>query len=139
MKWNLKDFFKIFDGAISIEKTYKSCDKALDTLKNYSKNPDAFTGDKKAEFDETVQEAETMARRILDQKGQKSWPGVFREMHKNLAVMYLEMGRYDEARKECQEMTEYGEVGRTDSAEVMQQIADRESGKAEPSEQQPAS
>jgi len=129
MKW---DFItKFFQGNVNIEKTYKSCDKALGLLKDYNKNPNAFTGEKKADMDEMVKEAEDMAKRILSLEGEKNWPGVFREMHKNLAAMYLDMERYDDAREQCNQMLEYGEVGRMESEEVLQQIGDRESGKEE--------
>ncbi|MBC8230291.1 hypothetical protein H8E77_12155 [bacterium] len=129
MKW---DFItKFFQGTVNIEKTYKSCDKALGLLKDYHKNPDAFAGEKKADMDEMVKEAEDGAKRILNLEGEKNWPGVFREMHKNLATMYLDMGRYDDAREQCNQLLEYGEVGRIDSDEVLQQINDRESGKEE--------
>ena len=129
MKW---DFItKIFQGTVNIEKTYKSCDKALDLLKDYSKNPDAFTGEKKVDMDDIVKEAEDGAKKILSFKGAKNWPGVFREMHKNLATMYMETGQYDDAREQCNEMTEYGEVGRMESEDILQQINDRESGKEE--------
>jgi len=129
MKW---DFItKIFQGTVNIERTYKSCDKALGLLKDYNKNPDAFSGEKKVDMDDVVKEAEDMAKKLLSFEGEKSWPGVFREMHKNLATMYIEMGRYDDAREHCNQMNEYGEVGRTESAEILQQIDDRESGKKE--------
>ena len=129
MKW---DFItKIFQGTVNIERTYKSCDKALGLLKDYKKNPDAFTGEKKVDMDDLVKEAEDMAKKLLSFEGEKNWPGVFREMHKNLATMYIEMNRYDDAREHCNQMNEYGEVGRTESAEILQQIDDRESGKKE--------
>jgi len=129
MKW---DFItKFFQGTVNIEKTYKSCDKALGLLKDYNKDPNAFTGEKKLDMDEIVKEAEDMAKRILNLEGDKNWPGVFREMHKNLATMYLDMERYDDAREQCNQMLEYGEVGRMESEEVLQQIGDRESGKKE--------
>lgn len=129
MNW---DFItKIFQGIVNIERAYKSCDKALGLLKDYNKNPDAFTGEKKVDMDDIVKEAEDMAKKLLSFEGEKNWPGVFREMHKNLATMYIEMGRYDDAREHCNQMNEYGEVGRTESAEVLRQIDDRESGKKE--------
>jgi len=129
MKW---DFItKIFQGTINIEKTYKSCDRALDRLKDYNKNPDAFDSDRKADMDDMVKEAEEGAKRILSLKEEKSWPGVFREMHKNLATMYMEMGRNDDAREQCNHLLEYGEVGRIDSEEVLRELSDRESGKTE--------
>ncbi|MFQ6043615.1 MAG: tetratricopeptide repeat protein [Candidatus Poribacteria bacterium] len=129
MNW---DFItKIFQGIVNIERAYKSCDKALGLLKDYNKNPDAFTGEKKTDMDDIVKEAEDMAKKLLSFEGEKNWPGVFREMHKNLATMYIEMGRYDDAREHCNQMNEYGEVGRTESAEVLRQIDDRESGKKE--------
>ncbi len=129
MKW---DFItKIFQGTVNIEKTYKTCDKVLDMLKDYNKNPDAFTGEKKIDMDDMVKEAEDMAKKIVSLKGEKSWPGVFREMHKNLATMYMEMAKYDDAREQCNEMTEYGEVGRMESESILQEISDRESGKEE--------
>ena len=129
MNW---DFItKFFQGSVNIERTYKSCDKALGVLKDYNKNPGAFTGEKKVDMDDIVKEAEDMAKKILSFKGEKNWPGVFREMHKNLATMYLETGRYDDAREQCHQMSEYGEVGRMDSEDILQKINDRETGKQE--------
>jgi hypothetical protein len=129
MNW---DFItKFFRNILNIERIYKDCDRALGLLQNYNKDPNAFTGERKADMDDMVQEAEAGAKRILSLKGEKSWPGVFREMHQNLANMYMEMGRYDEAREQCNQMSEYGEVGRMESDNILQAISDRESGKKE--------
>lgn len=127
MKWNF--FLKFFEGAVNIERTYKLCDKAIGALQNYNKNPDNYDSEKKAQMDETAREGEESAKKLLEYEGQRNWPGVFREMHKNLANIYIEMARYDEAREKCEQLTEYGEVGRLDSEEMLQKLEDKVTGK----------
>ncbi len=127
MRWNF--FLKFFEGAINIEKTYKSCDKAIGALQSYNKNPDAYDSKKKAQMNDIVREGEEAAKKLLEYEGQKNWPGVFREMHKNLANMYIQMERDDEARERCEKLTEYGEVGRLDAEEMSQKLEDKVGGK----------
>ena len=121
---------KIFEGALSIEKTYNECDKALGQLKAYNekrKQPDFRISDaEKADLDAVVNTALENATRIVDKEGERNWPGVFREMHKNLASLYLELDEHDKVRAVCERLEDYGEVGKQDAEEVMQSLQEKE-------------
>ena len=121
---------KIFEGALSIEKTYNECDKALEQLKAYNekcKQPDfRISNEEKADLDAVVNTALENATRILDKEGERNWPGVFREMHKNLASLYLELDEHDKVRTACERLQDYGEVGKQDAEEVMQSLKEKE-------------
>ena len=121
---------KIFEGALSIEKTYNQCDKALGELKAYNqKRQEAdfrISDEDKAELDEVVNTALENATRIIDKEGERNWPGVFREMHKNLANLYLELDEHDKVRAACESLQNYGEVGKLDADEVMQSLKEKE-------------
>jgi len=121
-----KKIFSVFDGAINIEKTYKTCDKALGALKKYEKNPDAFKDEEKKEIEETVQRAYNGINKLLNKEGQKNWPGVFREMHKNLANIYMYENKYEKTREECEKLRSFGEVGRLEAEEIMKELGKRE-------------
>ena len=121
---------KIFEGALSIEKTYNQCDQALGELKAYNekcKEADfqISTEDKEA-LDEVVNTAITNATRIIDKEGDRNWPGVFREMRANLAHLYLELDEHDKVREECERLQGYGEAGRLDADEVLQSLKEKE-------------
>lgn len=128
---NWKKIFSIFDGSMNIEKTYKICDKALDVLKKCEKNPDAFKGEEKTKMEESVQHAHEALDALLSKEGVKNWPGVFREMHKNLANMYMYEGKYEKTREECEKLKTFGEVGRLDAEEVVKELSARESDSEE--------
>lgn len=121
---------KIFEGALSIEKTYNECDKALGELKAYNeKRKDAdfrISDEEKTALDEVVNTALENATRIIDKEGERNWPGVFREMHKNLASLYLELDEHDKVRAACERLEDYGEVGKLDAEEVMQSLKEKE-------------
>ena len=121
---------KIFEGALSIEKTYNECDRALGQLKAYNekrKQPDFRISDaEKADLDAVVNTALENATRIVDKEGERNWPGVFREMHKNLASLYLELDEHDKVRAACERLQDYGEVGKQDAEEVMQSLQEKE-------------
>ena len=121
---------KIFEGALSIEKTYNECDKALGQLKAYNEKrqqPDFRISDaEKADLDAVVNTALANATRIVDKEGERNWPGVFREMHKNLASLYLELDEHDKVRAACERLEDYGEVGKQDAEEVMQSLKEKE-------------
>ena len=139
MKWSF--ISKIFEGAISIERTYNQCDKALNKLREYNEkigemqenkeDLSSFPADKKAELDEIVNNAIEGAKQLLGKKSERDWPGVFREMHKNLANIYFELHDYDKAREQCEQLEAYGEVGRQDAEEITQKLKDEESGKVD--------
>ncbi|MCY4567321.1 MAG: hypothetical protein OXD49_03335 [Candidatus Poribacteria bacterium] len=121
---------KIFEGALSIENTYNQCDNALSQLKAYNqKRKEAdfrISNEDKAELDEVVNTAITNATRIIDKEGERNWPGVFREMHKNLASLYLELDEHDKVRAACERLHDYGETGRLDADEVLQSLKEKE-------------
>ncbi len=121
---------KIFEGALSIEKTYNECDKALGQLKAYNekrKQADfRISTEEKAALDKVVNTAVENATRIIDKEGDRNWPGVFREMHKNLASLYLELDEHDKVRATCERLQDYGEVGKQDAEEVMQSLKEKE-------------
>lgn len=121
---------KIFEGALSIEKTYNQCDAALSQLKAYNEKRQQtdfrISNEEKAELDEVVNIAITNATRIVDREGNRNWPGVFREMHKNLADLYFELDEYDKVRATCERLQDYGEVGKLDADEVLEKVKEKE-------------
>ena len=121
---------KVFEGALSIEKTYNECDKALGQLKAYNekrKQPDVRISDaEKADLDAVVNTALENATRIVDKEGERNWPGVFREMHKNLASLYLELDEHDKVRAACERLQDYGEVGKQEAEEVLESLKEKE-------------
>ena len=121
---------RIFEGALSIEKTYNQCDSALSQLKAYNQKCQEadfrISNEDKAELDEAVNTAITDATRIIDKEGERNWPGVFREMHKNLASLYLELDEHDKVRAACERLQDYGETGRLDADEVLQSLKEKE-------------
>lgn len=129
-------FSKLFEGALSIEKTYNQCDKAVGALRAYNEKQKqenaAFSASEKAELDNVVNIAIENATKIVDKEGERNWPGVFREMHKNLANIYLELEEYDKVREECELLQNYGEVGKIDAEEVIKNLNERENGDSSP-------
>lgn len=121
---------KIFEGALSIEKTYNQCDKALGQLKAYNekrKQPDfRMSDEEQAALDDVVNTALRNANRIVDKEGERNWPGVFREMHKNLATLYMELDEHDKVRAACERLQDYGEVGKLDAEEVLESLKEKE-------------
>ena len=121
---------KIFEGAVSIEKTYNECDAALKELKDYNEKRQQpefhISNEEKAELDEIVNTAITNATRIIEREGDRNWPGVFREMHKNLADLYLELDEHDKVRAACERMQDYGEVGKQEADEILENLKEKE-------------
>lgn len=121
---------KIFESALSIEKTYNQCDAALKQLKDYNEKRQQtdfhISNEEKAELDDAVNTAITNATRIIEQEGNRNWPGVFREMHKNLADLYLELDEHDKVRAACERMQDYGEVGKQEADEVLESLKEKE-------------
>lgn len=121
---------KIFEGALSIEKTYNQCDKAIGQLKAYNekrKQPDfRMSDEEQAALDAVVDTALRNANRIIDKEGERNWPGVFREMHKNLANIYMELDEHDKVRAACERLQDYGEVGKLDAEEVLESLKEKE-------------
>jgi regulator of sirC expression with transglutaminase-like and TPR domain len=125
MGWKEK-LFSIFhtkDG--EIQRAYQAYDRASDILSARDKNPDKFN--KTNELEEQVKEAEQLALELLkNYEGTKSWPGVFREMHMNLARLYLQTGRYEEASKQCDEVANYNPL---DAEELRERVEEAKTGK----------
>ncbi len=130
---------KIFEGALSIEKTYNACDKAINQLRQHNENikqmeengedVNSLPAAEKSALDEVVNNAITKATQLLNKESERNWPGVFREMHRNLGTIYLEQHEYDKAREKCEQLKNYGEVGRLDAEDLLQRVEDRETGK----------
>jgi hypothetical protein len=121
---------KIFKSALSIEQTYNQCDRAVSELQAYNEKRQQsdfrISDEEKAELDEVVNDAITNATRIIDKEGDRNWPGVFREMHKNLASIYLELDELDKVRAACDRLQNYGEVGKQDADEVLEGLKEKE-------------
>ena len=132
---------KIFEGALSIEKTYNDCDKAINQLREHNEkiqqmeengeDVNSLSEAEKSALDEVVNNAIAKATQLLGKESARNWPGVFREMHKNLGTIYLEQHEYDKAREKCEQLKKYGEVGRLDAEELMQRVQDGEAGKTD--------
>ena len=147
MKLNLKLGFlsKIFEGAVGIEKTYNQCDRAISKLREYNQQIESmqennedisnYPATQKAEVDKIVDEAITNAKQLLSKESERNWVGVFREMHKNLATIYVEQREYDKARETCEHLQQYGEVGQEDATEILQQLKEIEGGTADSPEE----
>jgi len=130
---------KLFEGAVSIEKTYNDCDKAINQLRQHNEKIETMSekgedvrnlpADEKMELNEVVNHAITKAKQLVNKESERNWPGVFREMHKNLGTIYFEQHEYDRVREECEHLQKYGEVGRQDAEELLQQVKDKETGK----------
>lgn len=107
-----------------IQRAYEAYDRASEILDARDKNPNF---DRQKELEELVREAERLAKELLEKyEGKKNWPGVFREMHMNLARIFLRTGRFDEAYKECEKVAGYNPV---DAEELREAINTAVSGK----------
>ena len=135
---------KIFEGALSIERTYNDCDKALNKLGAYNERIEEmqkngedvsrFPAEEKAALDEIVNHAIQGATRLINLESTRNWPGVFREMHKNLANIYYELHDYDKVHAECEKLkADYGEIGRQDAEEILEKLEEQENGKTDSS------
>ena len=113
---------RILEGSMDIERAYKTCDSAIGLLQSYNGNPDGFSENKKTDMNETVEKAIQEATQLIGVEGERNWTGVFREMHKNLASIYFELGDYDMVHHPCNRLTGYGEVGRYDAEEVLEKL-----------------
>jgi len=112
---------KIFhtkDG--EIQRAYSAYDKAWDILSARDKNPNF---DRQKELEEQVEEAEKLTLELLhNYERDKGWTGVFREMHMNLARLYMKTGRFEESKKECEKVKEYDPVDAEELFNALQEI-----------------
>ena len=60
----------------------------------------------KSALDEVVNNAIAKATQLLSKESERNWPGVFREMHRNLGTIYLEQREYDKAREKMRAVEE---------------------------------
>ena len=121
-KEKVSKFFHTKDG--EIQGAYQSYDRASDLLNARDKNPNFDRG---KDLEEALEESEGLALDLLkNYEGVKSWPGIFREMHMNLARLYLKTERYEEALKECDKVAEYNPM---DAEELREAVQEAMSGK----------
>jgi len=74
------------------------------------------------ELDDMVAETEKLITELLNNyEGKKNWPGVFREMHMNLARIWMRTGRHEDAMKQCDKVAEYNPVDADELREVIQE------------------
>ena len=85
-----------------------------------------MSDEEQAALDTVVNTAVNNASRIIEKEGERNWPGVFREMHKNLANIYIELDEHDKVRAACERLEDYGEVGRLDAEEVMEALKEKQ-------------
>ena len=125
---------KLFEGTLTIERTYNDCDRAIGKLRSYNEKlakKERVPDKEKMELDALVNRAIEGATKLVNLEPERNWPGVFREMHKNLATIYLELDERDKVRDACEKLRGYGETGRLDAAEVLQKLSDKEGGKVD--------
>ena len=118
----LSAIFHTTDG--EIQRAYQSYDRASGLLGERDRAED-FT--KTEELEEAVKEAEELAQALLkNYEGVKSWPGIFRETHMNLARLWMQTERYEEALDECDKIAEYNAM---DAEEIRETVQEAMSGK----------
>ena len=114
--------FNTKDG--QIQRAYQSYDRASDILGARDKDPNF---NRQKELEEAVEESAKLAHELLETyEGTKSWPGIFREMHMNLARLWLKTEKYDDALKECDKIEEYNPM---DAEELREAVMEAKSGK----------
>lgn len=118
----ISNFFHTKDG--EIQRAYSAYDRASDLLDARDKSPNF---DRQNELNDQVKEVETLTLELLNNyEGVKSWSGVFREMHMNLARVYMKTGRFEEAEKECVKVETYDPI---DAEELRNALSEIMSGK----------
>lgn len=118
----ISNIFHTKDG--EIQRAYSAYDKVSDLLNARDKNPNF---ERQNELNEQVKEVETLTNELLENyERTKGWPGVFREMHMNLARVYMKTSRFDEAEKECAKVEEYDPI---DAEELRNALHEIMSGK----------
>ena len=122
LRKKLSEFFHTKDG--EIQQAYQTYDRASAILGQRDKDPN-FSNTQ--ELAERVKEAEELALKLLeDYEEVKIWPGIFREMHMNLARLYLQTERYEEALKECDKVAKYDPI---DAEQIRETVQEAMSGK----------
>ncbi len=114
----ISNIFHTKDG--EIQRAYSAYDRASDLLNARDKNPNF--GQQK-ELDDQVKEVEKLTKELLENyENNKSWSGVFREMHMNLARVYMKTGRFDEAEEECIKVEEYDPIDAEELRNALQEL-----------------
>ncbi|MBD3181632.1 hypothetical protein GF312_05015 [Candidatus Poribacteria bacterium] len=122
LKEKIIALFKTKDG--EIQRAYQAYDRVSDLLTARNKNPNF---DRHDELEEAVKETEKLTTELLEKyEGNKSWPGVFREMHMNLTRLWMQTERYEEALKECEKIEEYNVL---DAEELREAVEEAMAGK----------
>ena len=122
LREKLDNLFHTKDG--EIQRAYQAYDRASAILGQRDKDP-AFS--RTQELEERVKEAEELALKLLKSYEEvKSWPGIFREMHMNLARLCLQTERYEEALKECDKVGKYDPI---DAEQIRETVQEAMSGK----------
>jgi len=115
----LSGFFHTTDG--EIQRAYNAYDKLVGLLD--ARDRDAGNFDSKQELDDQLKETELLTTELLkNYEGVKSWQGIFREMHMNLARMFMRTERYDEATKECDKVAGYDPLDADELRNALQEI-----------------
>ena len=123
LRKRISKFFHTKDG--EIQRAYQAYDRASDILTARDRTPDQFN--RTQELEESVKEAEKLTLELLEKnEGVKNWPGIFREMHMNLARLHLKTERYEEALKECDKVAGYNPI---DAEELREAVEEARSGK----------
>jgi tetratricopeptide (TPR) repeat protein len=121
IKEKINGLFHTKDG--EIQEAYNSYDKVVELLDARDRDQDKF--DRKQELDAQLKETEQLTTELLkNYESVKSWKGVFREMHINLARIFMRTGRYDEATKECNKVEEYDPIDAEELKNALQEIMD---------------
>ncbi|MBM3212377.1 hypothetical protein FJZ33_09160 [Candidatus Poribacteria bacterium] len=119
----IRKVFHTTDG--EIHRAYNAYDKASDLLTARDKNPVEFK--RTQELQDALKEAENLATELVKKyEGVKSWPGIFREMHMNLARLWLKTDRFEEAMKACDKVAEYSPL---EAEELREAVREAMSGK----------
>jgi len=119
IKEKINGLFHTKDG--EIQGAYNAYDKVVELLDARDRDQDKF--DRKQELEAQLKETEQLTTELLkNYEGVKSWKGVFREMHMNLARMFMRTGRYDEATAECDKVAEYDPLDADELRNALQEI-----------------
>jgi len=119
IKEKLSGIFHTKDG--EIQRAYNAYDKITELLDARDRDQDQF--DRKQELEDQMKETEQLILELLkNYEGVKSWQGIFREMHMNLARIFMRTGRYDEAAKECDKVDGYDPIDAEELRNALQEI-----------------
>jgi len=119
IKEKLNSMFHTKDG--EIQRAYNAYDKLVGLLG--ARDRDGSNFDMKQELEDQLKETEQLTLELLQNyESVKSWRGVFREMHMNLARMYMRTGRFDEATKECDKVEGYDPIDAEELKNALQEI-----------------